>query len=143
MIQLDKSINLNSFAFYPDVEVSASIEELRVEYSQDYNGQSGQFDAALTSKKNWIVGQVSGSSLPSPTGQYTLTIKELTSGAPLVWGTADVLWGLADTRWDEATSEATGQTLAVERAFLTGDNDSTISTYNSPNETGVYSTYTS
>jgi hypothetical protein len=39
MIQLDKSINLNSFAFYPDVEVSASIEEIIVTHLIEFNGQ--------------------------------------------------------------------------------------------------------
>lgn len=142
MIQLDKSLSANTFAFYPDVEVSSSITELRVSYVQDYNNNSGTFDGTITSKKNWVVGQVSGSELPSPTGQYTLTINELIAGEPLLWGTADIAFGLAETPWGEASAEALGQLLAVERAFLQGDNNPTITRYTSPNETGTYTTYT-
>jgi len=143
MIQLKKSTTLNSFAFYPDVTISGSITDIRAEYVQDLDKSSGSFDGSITSKKNWIVGQVSGSLLPIPSGQYTLTIKELVPGNPLVWGTADILWEAADVAWGDASGEAEGQTLAVERAYIEGGNEVSYTTYNSPNENGSYTTYNS
>ena len=143
MIQLKKSTTLNSFAFYPDVTISGSIDYIRAEYVQDLDKSSGSFDGSITSKKNWIVGQVSGSLLPPPSGQYTLTIKEFVPGQPLVWGTADVLWEAVDTPWSDASTEEVGQTLAVERAYIEGDNGVPYTTYNSPNENGSYTTYNS
>ena len=143
MIQLKKSTTLNSFAFYPDVTISGSIDYIRAEYVQDLDKSSGSFDGSITSKKNWIVGQVSGSLLPTPSGQYTLTIKELTPGNPLVWGTADILWEAADVTWEDSTAEEEGQTLAVERAYIEGGNEVSYTTYNSPNENGSYTTYNS
>ena len=140
MIQLDKSISTNTFAFYPDS--STTVESLLVEYSQDYNKFSGSFEATIQSKKNWIVGLVSGSELPSPTGQYTLTIKELTLGSAYIWGTTNVAFGAANFTWGDASAELVGDTLAVERAYVQGDNNPTITTYSSPNETGRYTTYT-
>lgn len=143
MIQLKKSTTLNSVAFYPDVEVSSSISSIRFNYLQDLDKSSGSFDGSITSKLNWIVGQVSGSDLPTPSGQYTLTIKELIPGAPLVWGTTDLRWDAADTRWDEANTAITAQTLAIERAYIEGGNEVSFTTYNSPNESGTYTTYNS
>jgi hypothetical protein len=143
MIQLKKSVTTNTFAFYPDVTISGSVTDLRVSYVQDLDQSSGSFDSSISSKKNWIVGQASGSDLPTPSGQYTLTLRELIPGAALVWGTADLRWDAADTRWDEANAATTGQTLAIERAYIEGGNEVSFTTYNSPNESGTYTTYNS
>lgn len=143
MIQLKKSITTNSFAFYPDVEVSSSVNNLLVEYVQDIDKSSGTFTGVIIGKKNWVVGQVEGSRVPSPSGQYTLTIKEALPGTALVWGTADIQWQAADTYWSSAEGIASGQTLAIERAYIEGDNEATITSYTSPNENGSYTTYNS
>jgi len=143
MIQLKKSTTLNTLAFYPDVEVSSSITDIRFDYVQDLGKATGTFDGSITSKLNWIVGTVSGSDLPTPSGQYTLTIKELIPGAPLIWGTADIRCDAAAYRWDDAGAAAVGQTLAIERAYIEGGNEVSYTTYNSPNESGTYTTYNS
>ena len=143
MIQLKKSTATNTLAFYPDVEVSSSITDIRFDYVQDLGKASGSFDGSINSKLNWIVGTVSGSVLPTPSGQYTLTIKELTPGSPLIWGTTDIRWDAADVAWGDASAEAEGQTLAIERAYIEGGNEVSYTTYNSPNETGTYTTYNS
>ena len=143
MIQLKKSTTTNSFAFYPDVEVSSSITSLLVEYEQDLDKSSGRFIGSIIGKKNWIVGQVEGTRVPSPSGQYTLTIKEALPGTALVWGTADIQWQAADVAWADASGTAAGQTLAIERAYIEGDNEATITSYASPNENGSYTTYNS
>ena len=143
MIQLDKSTETNSFAFYPDVEVSSSVSQLRVFYDQDLGRATGSLVASITSKKNWVVGTIVSADLPNPSGQYTLTIQELTDATTLRWGITDLAWGAVDARWSDsvAGSSGQGQVLATERAYLEGGNGVSYTTYNSPNENGSYTTY--
>ena len=143
MIQLKKSLTTNTFAFYPDVTISGSVTDLKVSYVQDLDQSTGSFDASIQGKKNWIVGSAAGSDLPIPSGQYTLTIKEITDVVPYRWDTADFRWDAADYRWDDVASEGTGQTLATERAYIEGGNEVSFTTYTSPNESGTYTTYNS
>jgi hypothetical protein len=143
MIQLNKSAEDQLVAFYPEVTPSASIDAVRFNYNQDYDRSSGSFDGAVLSKKQWVVASVSGSVVPANTGQYTLDIYELTAGADLVWNTADVVWNLADTTWEDATVETVGQLLATERAYISGSNENSLTTYYSPNQNGSYITYNS
>ena len=143
MIQLKKSQDTNTFAFYPDVEVDSSINDLSLEYVQDLDKSSGTFFGIITSKKNWVVGQVSGSDLPAPSGQYTLTLKETRPEAPLKWSEAYFQWQAADITWSDAKGRLPGQILAVERAYIEGSNEAEFTTYSSPNETGTYTTYNS
>ena len=143
MIQLNKSSNDQLVAFYPEVTPSASIDSVRFVYSQDYDRSSGSFDGTILSKKQWVVASVSGSVVPAYTGQYTLDIYELIAGADLVWNTAGVVWNLADTTWDAAGTESVGQFLATERAYISGSNEDSLTTYYSPNQNGAYTTYNS
>lgn len=141
MIQLIKSQNINTIAFYPEAPISASIQNIRIYYSQDINLNSGSFDGAIDSKLNWVVASVSGSVVPGPSGQYTLNIYELTSGADLVWSTAEVVWNLANVQWQIGTSEVIGGLIATERAYISGSNESSLTTYLSPGQAGYYITY--
>ena len=143
MIQLKKSLTTNTFAFYPDVTVSGSTEDIRLSYIQDLDQSSGSFDAEVIGKKNWVVGTVSGSALPTPSGQYTLTIKELVAGVATTWEAADLRWDAVDQRWDNVIAAVEGRTLATERAYIEGGNEVSFTTYNSPNESGRYKTYNS
>ena len=143
MIQLNKSADNQLVAFYPEVVPSASIDTVRFVYNQDYDRSSGSFDGAVLSKKQWVVASVSGSVVPANTGQYTLDIYELIEGAPLVWDLADIVWDLADSTWDIGASDALGQYLATERAYISGSNEDSLTTYYSPNQNGAYTTYNS
>ena len=141
MIQLNKSLDTNTIAFYPESAVSASVNAFRIIYSQDINLNTGSFDGVINSKLNWVVGSVSGSVLPGPSGQYTLNIYELTEGAPYVWNLVAVNWNLANTTWDDAGSEIEGGLIATERAYISGSNESSLTTYLSPGQAGYYITY--
>lgn len=143
MLKLNKSQSTNTVAIYPEATISSSVDTLRFNYSQDYDRATGSFDGTITSKKQWVVASVSGSVVPANTGQYTLDIYELITGAPLVWDLADVVWDLADTTWDAAASDALGQYLATERAYISGSNEDSLTTYYSPNQNGAYTTYNS
>lgn len=145
MIQLDKSRN-QSVVFWPsEASPSGSSTQVTFVYTQDYNQQTGSFTGQIVSRKSWIVATVSGSDLPSPTGLYTLQIRD-TSGAleDLVWNTADLNWEAADTEWNVAQSgTGLGALLTTERAFISGSNEVSLTTYVSPNENARYTTYTS
>ena len=143
MIQLNKSAEEQLVAFYPDVEVSASVSTLRFDYTQDYDESSGSFDGELLSKKQWLVASVSGSVVPANTGQYTLDIYEIIEGASQVWNLSEEVFSLSDTVWNEGTANILGQLLATERAYISGSNGSSLTTYNSPNQNGAYITYNS
>ena len=143
MIQLNKSAEDQLVAFYPDVEVSASVDTLYFDYVQDYDQSSGSFEAALLSKKQWLVASVSGSDVPANTGQYTLSIYELLQGTSQFWDTSIEVFDLSTTVWNEGTANLPGQLLAVERSYVSGSNGSSLTTYYSPNENGGYITYNS
>lgn len=141
MIQLIKAQDINTVAFYPEAPISASVSAIRIIYSQDINLNTGSFDGTIDSKLNWVVASVSGSVIPDPSGQYTLNIYELSEGGFLVWNTADVNWELADTQWQQGTGNVIGQLIATERAYISGSNESGLTTYLSPGQAGYYITY--
>lgn len=141
MIQLIKAQDINTVAFYPEAPVSASVNAIRIIYSQDINLNTGSFDGTIDSKNNWVVASISGSVIPSGSGQYTLEIYELTEGSPYVWNLANVIWNLANTTWDDAGAEIEGGLIATERAYISGSNESSLTTYLSPGQAGYYITY--
>jgi hypothetical protein len=141
MIQLIKAQDINTVAFYPEVPVSASITDIKIIYSQDINLNTGSFDGVIDSKLNWIVASISGSVIPGPSGQYTLNIYELIPGAALVWNTAEDTWNSLDVQWNVGTSEVLGALIATERAYISGSNESSLTTYLSPGQAGYYITY--
>ena len=143
MIQLNKSAEEQLVAFYPDVEVSASIDKLYFDYVQDYDVSTGHFIGDLLSKKQWIVASVSGSEVPANTGQYTLSIYELLEGAGQVWNLSEEVFSTSTVVWNEGTANVPGQLLAVERGYISGSNGSSLTTYYSPDENGAYTTYNS
>ena len=143
MIQLNKSAEDQLVAFYPDVEVSASVDSVYFNYVQDYDQSSGSFEAALLSKKQWLVASVSGSDVPANTGQYTIDIYELIKGASLFWDTAEEVYDLSTVVWSEGTTDLQGQLITTERAYISGSNESSLTTYYSPNQDGAYITYNS
>ena len=143
MIQLKKSTTSNSFAFYPEVEVSSSVDTVRFNYVQDMDKSSGYFDGSITSKLSWVVGTVSGSDLPNPSGQYTLDIYELIQGASQIWNLSEEVFSTSTVVWNEGSADILGQLLTVERSYIEGGNGVTLTTYNSPDETGTYTTYNS
>lgn len=141
MIQLNKSTQTNTVAFYPEATISASVDQLFVSYSQDINRNGGDFRASISSKNNWVVATVSGSVVPSPSGLYTLDIYELVEGDPLVWNTAAQDWENVLSTWNSDAVEVIGDLIATERAYVSGSNNLSYSTYLSPDEDGFYVTY--
>ena len=143
MIQLNASAEDQLVAIYPEVIVSSSVDSLRFNYVQDYDMSSGSFDGDILSKKQWVVATVSGSVVPAYTGQYTFDIYELIPGAGQVWNLSEEVFSTSTVVWNEGTADLLGQLLTTERGYVVGTNDESITTYNSPNQNGAYTTYNS
>lgn len=141
MIQLNKSLTNNSVAFYPETAIPANATAVRIYYSQDINLNTGSFDASIASKLNWVLLNVGGNSVPSPSGQYTLSIYTLDNITYYIWNTTALNWEDADTQWDLAGSGDVGTLVATERAYVSGSNESGLTTYLSPGQAGYYITY--
>lgn len=141
MIQLNKSTQTNTVAFYPEAEISSSVVNLFVSYSQDINRNGGDFKASIVSKNNWVVANILGSVLPTGSGLYTLDIFQLIEGGPLVWNLVDEEWENVLSSWDSESSETLGPPIANERAYISGSNNLSYNTYLSSDETGFYVTY--
>ena len=141
MIQLNKSTQTNTVAFYPEASISSSVINLFVSYSQDINRNGGDFNAAIVSKNNWVVANISGSVLPTGSGLYTLDIFELVEGPPLVWNTSAEDWEDVLSDWNSENSEAVGALIATERSYISGSNNLSYNTYLSSDENGYYVTY--
>ena len=139
MLQFNKSLDTNTNAAYLNTVNTGSgyYDDLVVAYSQSYDQSNGTFEVSLysspTQYKNWILFQASGSSVPSYTGQYDV---QLFKGVL----TASI-WNQVNVAWDTAGYLTPGELLYSDRAWISGSNNVSITSYVSPNENGTYITY--
>ena len=145
MIQLNQSQATNTVALYPDSTYSPidpTLVAVKFSGSQDYDRFATVFSASIYSNVSpWIVVQVTGSSVPNPSGQYTLQAYQLTATGSAIWDTDGDEWQLANTTWDNATYEEMGDLITTVRAFVSGSDVTPITQYVSPDENGAYVTY--
>lgn len=143
MFQLSKAETINTIAFYPNELTTGSA--ILLEYTQSYsNTVTGSIEATVISDPQttpWIIAELSGSSLPSASGQYDFKIFNYTKGASLVWNTTNIEWQLANTTWDDASSTTIGDQISAERAIISGSDVTPITEYLSPNENARYTVY--
>ena len=85
---------------------------------------------------------MSGSTLPTDSGQYDVNIYQFT-GAPelLTWATQNTLWNATAQTWDSSNDFVKTQLLSTDRAFISGSNQVSTTTYLSPTNGGTYTTY--
>ena len=145
MIQLNKSAALNTFAFYPDVPVSSSTTLLYADYYQDYNKNSGSLYLQIISNvanTPWVICELPGTSVPSPSGQYTFEFYQTAEGALLPWEQVDTEWNLLNQDWDDVVGIAITDFVSEERAFISGSDVTPVPEYVSSYQPGYYVTYT-
>jgi len=146
MLQFDKSLATNTNAVYLDTVNTGSgyYGNLVMVYSQSYDNSNGVFVldtiSAPTAYNSWLLVQNSGSSVPSPSGQYDVGIytREFVGA---VWGTEPSAWGTFEEIWSTAGDDLPVTLLYSDRAFVSGSNESDITQYVSPDENGTYITY--
>jgi len=147
MLQLYVSSSTNSSAVYPDVTASLGTTQVLLDFTQSYDfSKKADVIATLINTVSltnpWLVFQVSGSTLPTASGQYDVNIYQFT-GAPelLTWATQNTLWNATAQTWDSSNDFVKTQLLSTERAFISGSNQVSTTTYLSPTDGGTYTTY--
>ena len=146
MLQFNKSQATNTNAAYLDSVNTGSgyYSNLVAIYSQSWDNSNGIFDITTTSApnqyNNWLVFTNTGSIVPSYTGQYDIGIwtNEFTAA---VWNQVATAWNAFDEIWETAGDDVPTTLLYSDRAWVSGSNESSITTYVSADENGTYTTY--
>lgn len=150
MLQFNKSLATNTNALYLDTVNTGSgyYDTLKVQYSQSYDQSSGTFDVTATSiptaYKNWLIIQNTGSVVPTPSGQYDVAVYTATDVIiPAIWGELATAWTAESDTWSTAGETVTtlADLIYSDRAYVSGSNESSITTYISSNEDARYITY--
>jgi hypothetical protein len=147
MLQLNVSSTTNSSAVYPDVTASLGTTQVLLEFTQSYDfSTKGNVIANLINAPSatnpWLVFQVSGSTLPTASGQYNVNIWEFTQAANLLtWSTQNTLWAVTNDTWAGVGGFIKTQLLSTDRAFISGSNQVSTTTYLLPANGGKYTTY--
>jgi len=147
MLQLNVSSTTNSSAVYPDVTASLGTTQVLLEFTQSYDySTKDNVIATLINTPSpinpWLVFQVTGSSLPTASGQYNVNIWQFTQASNLLtWGAQNTLWNGTNNLWSGGGSYVKTVLLSTDRAFISGSNQVPTYTYLSPTDGGTYHTY--
>ena len=147
MLQLYVSSSTNSSAIYPDVTASLGTTQVLLEFTQSYDfSTKGNVIATLintvSATNPWLVFQVSGSTLPTASGQYNVNVWEFTQAVNLLtWATQNTLWASTNDTWNGLGGIVKTKLLSTDRAFVSGSNSQPTYTYLSPTDGGTYTTY--
>ena len=150
MLQLNVSSTANSSAVYPDATASLGTTQVLLEFTQSYDySKKDNVIATLINTPSltnpWLVFQVSGSTLPTASGQYDVNIYQFTTNTSSLgtWATQATQWTLTNILWSGGSGSAYTKTqlLSTERAFISGSNQVSTTTYLSPTDGGTYTTY--
>jgi len=146
MLQFNKSQATNTNAVYLDTVNTGSgyYSSLVAVYSQSYDQSNGTFDLTTTSAptqyNNWLTFTATGSVIPTPTGQYDIGIW-IKQEVAAVWNQVAVAWNAYNETWDTAGDSLPVTLLYSDRAWISGSNESSITSYITANENGTYTTY--
>lgn len=146
MLQFNKSQATNTNAVWPDNELTASYTgDLVVDFSQSYDNSFTPAGGTIINNpgvngQEYIVFQVTGSDVPSPSGQYNVNIYTGTI-YDAIWGQVNTKWEAMSSKWSSNKGYNRDTLLTTERAYVSGSNESQITQYVSPNENGTYTTY--
>jgi len=147
MLQLNVSSTTNYNAVYPDVPATPGISQVLLEFTQSYDYSTTPNVIAnllnvVNASNPWLVITLSGSTLPTPSGQYDVNIWEFTqAGSSSLWSTQATLWGATGITWGGSGTYIKTALLSTERAFISGSNGVTTTTYLLPANGGKYTTY--
>ena len=151
MLQFNKSEATNKNAVYLDTVNTGSgyYGSLRIQYSQSFDNSNGTFTVTATSLpsafRNWLVIENDGSDVPTPSGQYDVALYTATgSVGDILWSTWTETWTATSQTWSALTGSDTTvlqDLLYSDRAYISGSNETSITTYVSSNEDARYTTY--
>jgi len=148
MIQLNYYQATNTNAIWPDATASVGTTSVLLDFSQVYDrSEWNNITASLanvTSLSNhWLVTQLTGSSVPTASGQYDVYIYEYTTatGSLSTWILQNTQWILTNQLWNGGSGIIKGTLLSTERAYVSGSNEIPITVYTGSNQDGAYTTY--
>ena len=109
-----------------------------------WDNSNGTFDVTTTSAptqyNNWLAFTNTGSVVPSYTGQYDVGVW-IKQEVAAIWNQVAVAWNAYNETWDTAGDSLPVTLLYSDRAWISGSNESSITTYVSADENGTYTTY--
>ena len=146
MLQFNKSLPTNTNAVYLDTVATGSgyYDSLVAVFSQSYDESNGTFVVTATSSptsyNRWLVFQNTGSDVPTPSGQYDVSIYT-NEFSDAIWGTLSNLWTAESDIWSEVGENVPTELIYTDRAYISGSNEESITQYISSNENGTYTTY--
>jgi len=147
MLQFNKSEATNTNAVWISTVNTSSgyYDDLILEYSQSYDESNGVIRnitivSAPNAYRNWLVFSITGSDVPTPSGQYDFKLST-EALVPAVWNQVATAWDSFDEIWDEAGDDFPIDLIYEDRAYVSGSNETDITQYVSPNENGTYTTY--
>ena len=147
MLQLNVSSATNSSAVYPDITASAGTTQVALDFTQSYDfSTKANVIATLinvpSATNPWLVFQVTGSTLPTASGQYNVEIYQFTQASALgTWQAQATLWNATANTWNGGGNIIKTTKLSTERAFISGSNGVDTTTYLLPTNGGTYTTY--
>lgn len=145
MLQLNRSQATNTNAVYPDVTATAGITSVLLDFTQSINqntvlGITASLANTVNSLNPWLVIQLTGSAVPTASGQYDVNIYEwnFVGTGSVQWINASSSFVASTLTWG-GTGAITRQTLlSTERAFISGSNEYSTTQYLSPTSSYTY-----
>lgn len=143
MLKLDRSQDINTIALH--LATTQSLTEVAFVYSQSYDLSNGEFFGDVpTTKGKYRIVNISGSDLPTPSGQYDIDVYRAEEGVPITWAAANFAFNNNPYTWANAADRnKAGDVLRTIRAWISGSNDVSFTEYTTNNEYGTYTTYNS
>lgn len=147
MLQFNKSEATNTNAVWLDTVNTSSgyYDNLILVYSQSYDNSNGTISgvtivSAPNQYRNWLLFSITGSDVPSPSGQYDFSLWT-EDFFPAVWNQVNTAWASFNEKWEDAGDNAPDEFVYSDRAYVSGSNEQEITQYVSSNENGTYITY--
>ena len=147
MLQLNHSQATNTNAVYPDVLAPAGTTQVLLDFTQSINKNTtpniiATLANTVSAANPWLVIQLTGSSVPTASGQYDVNIFTFTQVGNLgTWQTQATLWNATNNTWNGGGAFVKGQLLSTDRAYVSGTNEYSITQYPVPVNGAYYYTY--
>jgi len=135
MLQLNHSASFNTIAVLPAFSASLS-SSVVLRFSQDYDNSTKIVSGSVISNNNYLIIDVEGSQLPTASGLYTVDIYNGAITNTLVWSNWTPVWTTLTETWPTYSGSlilTTGSLLDIERAWVSGTNDVSVSQYQTNN----------
>jgi len=114
-------------------------------YNQDLDRSSGSIDLTLQNTPDSVtprlVFSLANSNVPQYGGYYTVELFERIGATLATWGQTTDTWRAADYTWNATTDIVNSRKLDTDRAWVSGSDTPTFTSYASADEDGTYTTY--